>query len=1616
MPRIQIPQLDRPASRLDKVIGSDLDNASVTRNYQLGDILALFNSLSGGGVYAYKYKASLTAFNTYTGIMATLSGTTNPDSVATFRFSTKDISDVDLTTLVTNYNSNSDDVVMRLTSEEDSNLIAVYRITGVTSNATYVDVDVLQHKSFNSLTFIQDKNFTLSFDYVNVLGGNSGGVTNTSELTNDGADGVNPFITSASLVTDHTALSNIGTNTHVQIDNHIADSTLHYTQASISITESQISDLQSYLLSTDIDTFAELQAIVADETLVKSGDNISLFTNDSGYITSSALSGYVQTTDIDTFAELQAIVADETLVKSGDNISLFTNDSGYITATLTDEEVQDLAGAMVTGNTETLITVTYIGFDNTLDFVVENDLSLYDNTTSGFLVSADIDTFAELDAIVADESLLKSTGTPVANQIAIWNNANTLEGRGDMTLTATTFSLDVAEFGNSTLSLDTSGNVSMYGATSMILKSDDFQYKDVTNVTIFSIGSGGNLAASQYGIGTFTGVEAYLLSVTAGGAIIETPLTDFATPTDLTNYLLNTTDTFTGVLVVDGDIQLTADDKIQFSSEFAYIYEDNANSLGNGSNEIYFGSEEGGFHFIEGETIDYREVTASAFITDGGASTDFTKGDGSLDSNEYLVGREEAFNLFGGATAGENVTIAGGNTGFGVNAMQNDTSEINNSAFGHEAMKENAGHRTNAFGLWAGKRNTANDGNFFGQESGQFNQGLRASGFGGETLQFNIGDDSLGFGNEAGLYNEGDKNTGLGASSLGFVADVGSLVSFVALDVTAGTNRITITGHGLGANGTYRNLLYEGVTGGITDNTVYGFQIIDANTIEILEDSAHNLDGTEVGDLTPQTVYTNVTTVGYNSQPTASNQVVLGDTNVTTVLTTGDITANSFITDGGASTQVVLGDGTLALLTSLSVGDADTLDTLDSSQFLRSDVADIKTAGNLTFNNSVTARFGTSFNSDMDLYHTGSNGYLDIRAGDLYIRNGTTQIYRFSKTSGYTYFGSDGVAETHLVMYSDTAGKTLQTSVAGTYVTQNAGNQTFNAIANQFIWYDENVVEVGRIDTNGDLDIVGNVEAVAFKTDGGTVNDAVLGTGALASLESGLLYPYKETLAIASSAPTAWYKIYDGSAALEKIKFYVEAPGDNGDCHQEFTVTLAGYSFDHHIIDFGGGRYNTPKILAIRTTKATSTTPEVWIELDAYTVGNTLTVWSSHSLPTLATGTPDEVTNASDLAYLDFDATIRDTTTLSTSGAMRAEAHVTEGGASTQVVLGDGTLGTLSTILSGYLLNTTDTFTGVLTVDAPSSGTGLVIQTDDGTVTPWTKYVNTSGLDVYARTQSGTYQMYNDALALKTLSLTQAGVLTIADDVSAGGDLIMNTNATYLKAAVSSSSQTRIHGINASDIEYIGAIDQNVVGTFVGTTTDYLALRTDSTTAIHIDNSQNVAIGGHSTPLTKLEVYENNAPSIITIKGGLNTEVSIGGEIGSLDFRSNDASILSTNDIAARIVAVNEWTNGAYAGLAFYTADNTTPPYINERMRITWEGDVGIGTTTPSEALDVVGSITSSATVRTGVYTVAGLPAGTQGDRAMVTDANATTFLSTVAGGGANVVPVSYDGTNWVIG
>lgn len=72
------------------------------------------------------------------------------------------------------------------------------------------------------------------------------------------------------------------------------------------------------------------------------------------------------------------------------------------------------------------------------------------------------------------------------------------------------------------------------------------------------------------------------------------------------------------------------------------------------------------------------------------------------------------------------------------------------------------------------------------------------------------------------------------------------------------------------------------------------------------------------------------------------------------------------------------------------------------------------------------------------------------------------------------------------------------------------------------------------------------------------------------------------------------------------------------------------------------------------------------------------------------------------------------------------------------------------------------------------------------------------------------------------------------------------------------------------------------------------------------------------------------------------------------------------------------------------------------------------GSIQTSGGIGAAKAIVAGTTVRTGGYTVATLPAGTQGMMAYVTNALAPTFLAVLVGGGTVVTPCFYDGTNWV--
>jgi len=166
------------------------------------------------------------------------------------------------------------------------------------------------------------------------------------------------------------------------------------------------------------------------------------------------VSGTVDGRDVATDGtKLDGIAASATNVTNNNQL---TNGAGYITATLTNEQVQDIVGGMVTGNTESGITVTYQDGDGTLDFVVG---TLNQNTTGS---SASCTGNAATATQLANARTIAGVSFNGTANISLNNNAIT-NGAGYITSAdggnaATLDGIDSASFARSDASDTMSGD------------------------------------------------------------------------------------------------------------------------------------------------------------------------------------------------------------------------------------------------------------------------------------------------------------------------------------------------------------------------------------------------------------------------------------------------------------------------------------------------------------------------------------------------------------------------------------------------------------------------------------------------------------------------------------------------------------------------------------------------------------------------------------------------------------------------------------------------------------------------------------------------------------------------------------------------------------------------------------------------------------------------------------------------------------------------------------------------------------------------------------------------------------------------------------------------------
>ena len=227
------------------------------------------------------------------------------------------------------------------------------------------------------------------------------------------------------------------------------------------------------------------------------------------------------------------------------NTNQLTNGAGFITATLTNEQVQDIVGGMVSSNTESGITVTYQDGDGTLDFAVASqtdnnftdaDHSKLDGIEAGATADqtnaeiktayeANSNTNAFTDALLSKLNGIAASATNVTNNNQLTNGAGyitsaALAGANDGGNAALLDGIDSTQFLRADQDDTTTGNLTISNAAPQLFLTDtnansdyaivvnggEFRLRDETNsANRFVLNSSGNISVGGTITSTFSG-------------------------------------------------------------------------------------------------------------------------------------------------------------------------------------------------------------------------------------------------------------------------------------------------------------------------------------------------------------------------------------------------------------------------------------------------------------------------------------------------------------------------------------------------------------------------------------------------------------------------------------------------------------------------------------------------------------------------------------------------------------------------------------------------------------------------------------------------------------------------------------------------------------------------------------------------------------------------------------------------------------------------------------------------------------------------------------------------------------------------------------------------------
>ena len=788
-------------------------------------------------------------------------------------------------------------------------------ITGILANQTDLQ-DALDTKASYTAFVTHTGNTGIHFTEGSISHNNIQDVGTNSHIVLDGhlANSTVHYTQSA---IDHANIQNAGLKTHNQIDSHISDTSIHFTQGAINISESQIFDLDKYTqaevdaliaaaggggvwggitgtLSNQIDLQAALDAktdntnfsahtgngtihfaqteIDHDNILnrgINTHEQIDTHIANTGihYVQSSIVITESQISDLDKYTQAEV----DALIEGAGGEGVWGSITGILSNQL------DLQGAL--DDKADLTQFNSHTGDTTIHFTV-GSIDHNSITNIGLNTHAQIDSHIGNAAIHFAASSIDHTG--ILN-IGLNTHAQIDTHIADGTIHFTQAAISITESQISDLDKYTQSEVDTLvagssetvwgGITGVLSNQVDLQNALDAKGDMFASVYDPAVGSKQVAFSDWTLIAGVGLS---GGGDLSA------------NRTINLTDTTVMAgSYTNANITIDAQGRITFAT--------NGNELAPGSVTGEMAYWTGTEWANTGNDLVWDSVNKRIEISGmSGPQAKFSYdasnyADVHVDSNGSLKINSTGAKVFIGSSSGSSETSTSHAYGIGSNSFMYNNG-LNCAGIGLSVFSHNIGDACNSIGNAGMSFNLGNTSNGIGYANLQFNTGLQCNGVGSYTLRQNVKNYCNGIGHKNLIYNQSEYASSFGFNAWGdFHSDISGNKIFDNTAINISTNRITITGHGFGLNGSYVNLLYtEGTDpiGGLNDQGVYQVKIIDANTLGFREPDGPNgmergTDITSAGTgtghtLTPQFTYDNTICIGNNSMPNSADAIYFG--------------------------------------------------------------------------------------------------------------------------------------------------------------------------------------------------------------------------------------------------------------------------------------------------------------------------------------------------------------------------------------------------------------------------------------------------------------------------------------------------------------------------------------------------------------------------------------------------------------------------------------------------------------------------------------------------------------------------------------------------------------------